>query len=182
MGMLSSVSGATKCNPDPQPFQAIWRGKAKCPIVVPENVWSAGTASEKRRADGQVCANVFVNKGEDLVKDKDILPAAWSNARSQSLETRVRADPFVESFWVERSTPTINSVTTATMIAYSDTQSLLDAGVPTQPVGLACADQNIFQAILDERTCGYGVYVRSIQYIRIASLRAVVALATVKCF
>jgi hypothetical protein len=58
------------------------------------------TAREKRRADRQICANVFVNKGEDVVKDKDVLPAAWSNARSQSLETRVRADPFVESFWV----------------------------------------------------------------------------------
>ena len=39
----------------------------------------------------QVCANVFVNKGEDVVKDKVVPPAAWSNARSQSLETRVRA-------------------------------------------------------------------------------------------
>jgi hypothetical protein len=68
------------------------------------------------------------------------------------------------------------------MIAYSDTQSLLGARAPTQPVGLACADQNTFQATLDERTCGYGVWVRSIQYIRIASLRAVATLATVKCF
>ena len=109
-------------------------------------------------------------------------PAAWSNARSQSLETRVRADSFVESSWVERSPPTINSVTTTTMIAYSDTQSLLGARAPTQPVGEACADQNTFQATLDERTCGYGVCVRSIQYIRTASLRAVATLATVKCF
>ena len=130
----------------------------------------------------QVCANVFVNKGEDVVKDKVVPPAAWSNARSQSLETRVRADPFVESSWVERSPPTINSVTTTTMIAYSDTQSLLGARAPTQPVGEACADQNTFQATLDERTCGYGVCVRSIQYIRTASLRAVATLATVKCF
>jgi hypothetical protein len=130
----------------------------------------------------KVCVNVSVNKGEDVVKDKDSLPAAWRNARSQSLETRVRADPFVESFWVERSPPTINSVTTTTMIAYSDTQSLLGARAPTQPVGLACADQNTFQATLDERTCGYGVCVRSIQYIRTASLRAVATLATVKCF
>ena len=140
------------------------------------------TAREKRRVDRQICANVFVNKGEDVVKDKDVLPAAWSNARSQRLETRVRADPFVESFWVKRSPPTINSVTAATMIAYSDTQSLLGARAPTQPVGLACADQNTFQATLDERTCGYGVCVRSIQYIRIASLRAAATLATVKCF
>jgi hypothetical protein len=140
------------------------------------------TARKKVRARRQVCANVFVNKGEDVVKGKDILPVAWSNARSRSLETRARADPFVESSWVERSPPTINSVTTATMIAYSDTQSLLGARAPTQPVGLACADQNTFQATLDERTCGYGVCVRSIQYIRIASLRAVATLATVKCF
>jgi hypothetical protein len=137
---------------------------------------------EKLRARRQVCANVFVNKGEDVVKDKDILPVASSNARSQSLETRVRANPSVESSWVERSPPTINSVTTATMIAYSDTQSLLGARAPTQPDGLACADQNTFQATLDERICGYGVCVRSIQYIRIASLRAVATLATVKCF
>jgi hypothetical protein len=46
----------------------------------------------------KVYVNVFVNKGEDVVKDKDVLPAAWSNARSQRLETRVRADPFCESF------------------------------------------------------------------------------------
>ena len=136
----------------------------------------------KAWARRQVCANVFVNKGEDVVKDKVVPPAAWSNARSQSLETRVRADPFVESSWVERSPPTINSVTTTTMIAYSDTQSLLGARAPTQPVGEACADQNTFQATLDERTCGYGVCVRSIQYIRTASLRAVANLATVKCF
>ena len=136
----------------------------------------------KARVDRQVCANVFVNKGEDVVKDKVVPPAAWSNARSQSLETRVRADPFVESSWVERSPPTINSVTTTTMIAYSHTQSLLGASAPTQPVGLACADQNTFQATLDERTCGYGACVRSIQYNRIASLRAVATLATVKCF
>lgn len=100
----------------------------------------------------KVYVNVFVNKGEHVVKGKGFLPAAWSNARSQSLETRVRADPFIESFWVERSPPTINSVTTTTMIAYSDTQSLLGARAPTQPVGLACADQNTFQATLDERT------------------------------
>jgi hypothetical protein len=36
------------------------------------------TAREKRRVDRQVCANVFVNKGEDVVKGKDILPVAWS--------------------------------------------------------------------------------------------------------
>jgi hypothetical protein len=137
---------------------------------------------KRKVSDGLVCANVFVNKGEDVVKDKEILPVAWSNARSQSLETRVRADPSVESFWVERSPSTINSVTTATMIPYSDTQSILGARAPTQPVGLACTDQNTFQATLDERTCGYGVCVRSIQYIRIASLRAVATLATVKCF
>jgi hypothetical protein len=101
---------------------------------------------------------------------------------AKGLETIARADPFVQSFSVERSPPTINSVTTATMIAYSDTQSLLGARTPTQPVGLACADQNTFQATLDERTCGYGVWVRSIQYNRIASLRAVATLATVKCF
>jgi hypothetical protein len=112
---------------------------------------------EELRARRQVCGNVFVNKGEDVVKDKDILPVASSNARSQSLETRVRANPCVESSWVERSPPTINSVTTATMIAYSDPQTLLGARAPTQPDGLACADQNTFQATLDERTCGYGV-------------------------
>ena len=33
------------------------------------------------------------------------------------------------------------------MIAYSDTQSLFGARAPTQPVGLACADQNTFQAM-----------------------------------
>jgi hypothetical protein len=136
----------------------------------------------KAKADRRICANVFVNKREDVVKYKDILPVAWSNARSRSLETRARADPFVESSWVERSPPAINSVTTATMIAYSDTQSYWVRGAPTQPVGLACADQNTFQATLDERTCGYGVCVRSIQYIRIASLRAVATLAAVKCF
>ena len=42
---------------------------------------------------GLVCANVSVNKGEDVVKDKVILLVALSNARSQSLETRARADP-----------------------------------------------------------------------------------------
>ena len=138
-------------------------------------------AREKLRMK-ESCVNVSVDKGEDVVKDIVVPPAAWSNARSQSLETRVRADPFVESSWVERSPPTINSVTTTTMIAYSDTQSLLGARAPTQPVGEACADQNTFQATLDERTCGYGVCVRSIQYIRTASLRAVATLATVKCF
>jgi len=140
------------------------------------------TARKKLKSRRQVCANVSVNKGEDVVKDKVILLVALSNARSQSLETRARADPFVESSWVELSPPTINSVTAATMIAYLDTQSSLGARAPTQPVGLACADQNTFQATLDERTCGYGVCVRSIQYIRIASLRAVATLATVKCF
>jgi hypothetical protein len=25
----------------------------------------------------KVCVNVSVNKGEDVVKDKDVLPAAW---------------------------------------------------------------------------------------------------------
>jgi hypothetical protein len=34
------------------------------------------TAREKRMADRQICANVFVNKGEGVVKDKDILFAA----------------------------------------------------------------------------------------------------------
>ena len=63
---------------------------------------------------GLVCANASVNKGEDVVKDKVILLVALSNARSQSLETRARADPFVESSWVELSPPTINSVTAAT--------------------------------------------------------------------
>ena len=44
--------------------------------------------------------------------------------RSESeLRDQSPSDPFVESSWVERSPPTINSVTTATMIAYSDTQS-----------------------------------------------------------
>ena len=59
---------------------------------------------------------------------------------------------------------------------------MLGARAPTQPVGLACADQNTFQAALDERTCGYGFCVRRIQYIRIASLRAAATLATMKCF
>jgi len=147
------------------------------------NVWSAVRLQAKSLLRMfWVCANVSVNKGEDVVKDKDILPVASSNARSQSLETRVRAIPFSNHLGWSRSPPTINSVTTATMIAYSDTQSLLGARAPTQPDGLACADQNTFQATLDERTCGYGVCVRSIQYIRIASLRAVATLATVKCF
>jgi hypothetical protein len=48
-----------------------------------------------------VCSNVSVNKGEDDVKDKVLLLAAWSNARSRSSETRARADPFVESSSVE---------------------------------------------------------------------------------
>jgi hypothetical protein len=104
----------------------------------------------------KVCANVFVNKGDEVVEGKDILPVAWSNAPSRSLETRARADPL--SIILGGAFSTINSVTTATMIAYSDTQSLLGARAPTQPVGLACAD------------------------IRIASLRAVATLATVKCF
>jgi len=68
------------------------------------------------------------------------------------------------------------------MILYSDTQPLLGARAPTQHHGPACADQNTFQATLDERTFGYGVCVRRIQYIRIASLRAAATLATVKCF
>ena len=76
---------------------------------------------------------------------------------AKGLETRARADPFVQSLSVKHSPPTINSVTTATMIAYSGTQSLLGARAPTQPNGLAFADQNTFQATLDERTCGYGV-------------------------
>jgi hypothetical protein len=42
---------------------------------------------------------------------------------------------------------------------------MLGARAPTQPDGLAFADQNTFQATLDERTCGYGVWVRRIQYI-----------------
>ena len=146
------------------------------------NVWSAVLLQAKSESDRLVCANVCVNKGEDVVKDKVVPPAAWSNARSQSLETRVRADPFVESSWVERSPPTINSVTTTTMIAYSDTQSLLGARAPTQPDGLAFADHNTFRATLDEGTCGYGVSVRSIRYICIANLRAAAPLATVKCF
>jgi putative transposase len=36
------------------------------------------------------------------------------------------------------------------------TRPVLGARAPTQPVGLVCADQNTFQAALDERTCGYG--------------------------
>jgi hypothetical protein len=34
------------------------------------------TAREKRRVGRQVCANVFVNKGEDVVKDKCVLDVA----------------------------------------------------------------------------------------------------------
>ena len=43
------------------------------------------TAREKRSADRQVCANVFVNKGEGVVKGRDFLTAAMSNARDQGV-------------------------------------------------------------------------------------------------
>jgi len=58
------------------------------------NGWFAASPQAKSDSGRLVCANVFVNKGEDVVKDKPILPVPWSNARSQSLETRARADPF----------------------------------------------------------------------------------------
>jgi hypothetical protein len=48
-------------------------------------------------------------------------------------------------------------------LAPSSARAGLDARAPTQPHGLAFADQDTFQATLDERTCGYGVCVRSIQ-------------------
>ena len=105
------------------------------------------------------------------------------------LETRLERI-LVESVSVEHSPPTINTATdcghdssirTPRPIAFPGAERRSPAA-PTQPHGLAFADQNTFQATLDERTCGYGVCVRSIQYIRIASLRAAATLATVKCF
>jgi len=38
------------------------------------NVWSAALLQAKVKDDRMVCANVFVNKGEDVVKCEDILP------------------------------------------------------------------------------------------------------------
>jgi hypothetical protein len=48
-----------------------------------------------RKASGerQVCGNVFVNKGEGVVKDKHILFVAWSNALSQGFRDQARAEP-----------------------------------------------------------------------------------------
>ena len=40
------------------------------------SVWSATLSQAKNEGDRLVCANVFVNKGEGVVKDKDILFAA----------------------------------------------------------------------------------------------------------
>jgi len=58
------------------------------------NGWFAASPQAKSDSGRLVCANVFVNKGEDVVKDKPILPVAWSNAPSQSLETRARTGLF----------------------------------------------------------------------------------------
>ena len=40
------------------------------------NVWSAAFLQAKKEAERLVCANVSVNKGEGVVKCKNILPAA----------------------------------------------------------------------------------------------------------
>jgi hypothetical protein len=40
------------------------------------NVWSAALSQAKGGSDGLVCANVSVNKGEGVVKGKDVLSAA----------------------------------------------------------------------------------------------------------
>ena len=41
-----------------------------------QNVWSAAVLQARNENDRLVSANVFVNKGEGVVKDKDILFAA----------------------------------------------------------------------------------------------------------
>jgi hypothetical protein len=45
------------------------------------------------RDEEEVCANVFVNKGEGVVKDKHLLFVAWSNALSQGFRDQARAEP-----------------------------------------------------------------------------------------
>jgi integrase len=40
------------------------------------NVWSAALSQAKNEGDRLVCANVYVNKGEGVVKGKDVLSAA----------------------------------------------------------------------------------------------------------
>jgi hypothetical protein len=57
------------------------------------------------------------------------------------------------------------------MIPLFGHQPVLGARAPTQPHGPARADQNTFQVTLDERIFGYGVCVRRIQHLGIASLR-----------
>jgi hypothetical protein len=64
---------------------------------------------------------------------------------------------------VEKFSTTHRFGLTAAMIPYSDTHPMLGARAPTHIYGLALADQRKNQATLDERTCGYGVWVRSIQ-------------------
>ncbi len=130
-----------------------------------------------------VCANGFVNKGEGGVKDENILFVALTQRSEPGLETRARAGPYSNHFPVELSPPTINTATNCGHDSSIRTPSLCWVRERLLSLnGLAFADQNTFQAALDERTCGYGVWVRRIQYIRIASLRAAATLATVKCF
>jgi hypothetical protein len=50
-------------------------GMAICTTALVQCMVRRLTAREKLR-DEKVCVNVFVNKGEDVVKDKDVLPAA----------------------------------------------------------------------------------------------------------
>jgi hypothetical protein len=45
-----------------------------------------------------VCANVYVNKGEGVVKGKDVLSAACATPEAKGLETRARADPLRITF------------------------------------------------------------------------------------
>jgi hypothetical protein len=45
-------------------------------MISTENVWSAARLQGEVWAGRQICANVFVNKGEGVVKGKDVLSAA----------------------------------------------------------------------------------------------------------
>jgi len=120
-----------------------------------------------------VCVKLSVNKGESVVKDKSILSLNFSSDRgygfrdqspSGSLRRIIRGGVFSTNHQFGQNCNHDSFIRTPNLC--------WGARAPTQPVGLAFVDQNTFQATLDERTCGYGVCVRSIQYIRIASLRA----------
>ena len=113
----------------------------------------------------QVCANVFVNKGEGVVKGRDFLTAAMSNASiPRSLGTRARAGShrinyggvFSTNHQYGHDSDHDSSMRTPGLCWVRERLLSLSVWLALTRIH--------FQAALDERTCGYGFCVRRIQY------------------